>query len=163
MRYRSSLLVGKCMYKLFQDRVVSQLAPPAPTRLIAPHRDQSRDQAHTRHIHSPSRLQRMRVKMDETSSLSMRHCTSAASIAPLSGFSTARVTDCADMLATMGLLTHACSPAYRGTRLRTSLQQSPWGCHLLMPRQYLFCLVFKLCIHKHVLPCLHCLVQTSLC
>ena len=60
----------------------------------------------------------MRVKMDETSSLSMRHCTSAASIEPLSGFSTARVTDCADMLATMSLLTHACSPAHQGHKIK---------------------------------------------
>ena len=59
---------------------------------------------------SPSKLQRILVKMEETSSLSMRHCTSALSMGPLRGLSTANVTAWAEMLEMMGLCTHACSP-----------------------------------------------------
>jgi len=59
---------------------------------------------------APSKLQRILVKMDDTSSLSMRHRTSALSMEPLRGLSTASVTAWAEMLEMTGLCTHACSP-----------------------------------------------------
>ena len=57
---------------------------------------------------SPIRLQRMRVKMEDTSSLSRRHRTSEPSMAPLKGLSTARVMALAETPATVGRQTHAC-------------------------------------------------------
>lgn len=66
---------------------------------------------------SPSKLQRILVKMEDTSSLSMRHRTSGLSIDPLKGFSTARVTDCAEMADTVGRCTHACSPTQTSSLL----------------------------------------------
>lgn len=50
----------------------------------------------------------MRVKMDDTSSLSMRQRTAGPSMAPRKGLSTAKVMTSAEMLAMVGRQTHAC-------------------------------------------------------
>lgn len=56
----------------------------------------------------PIKLQRMRVKMDDTSSLSRRQRTAGCSMAPRRGLSTAKVMALAEMLAMVGRQTHAC-------------------------------------------------------
>ncbi len=67
----------------------------------------------------------MRVKMDDTSSLSMRHRTSALSMEPLRGLSIASVTAWAEMLAMMGLCTHACSPEQTQLTMITFKEKPP--------------------------------------
>ena len=59
----------------------------------------------------PRRLQRIRVKIEDTSSLSMRQHTSEDSMHFLRGLSTANVTESAVKPEMVGLHTHACCPA----------------------------------------------------